>query len=452
MAVDSSTAGRRLSSLAADDPSSYVVEPGRVEERQTRRWFGVTVVALLTLGLGVLTRQPGLLLASAFGVAFAGYGQLTTPPEIDLNLERVVSDPDPADGEEVTVTVTVRNDSDRTMVDLRLVDGVPPGLTVTGGTPRHGTALRPGEESTYSYAVTARRGDHAFGPTTVIARDASGATERVTAVETETAIACEPRLPSPLESFPLRAQTSQFTGRFPADAGGPGVEFYATREYQSGDPLSRIDWNRTARTGEFTTVEYRVERTVTVVLLIDAREEAYVASEPYERSAVERSVDAARRAYVSLTEEGHDVGVSALSPTDCWLAPGKGPEHRVRATELFGTHSALSPVTRTEETNIYTTVQTLKGRLPSDAQVVVFSPLCDDLVVDSIIRIDAYGHLSTVVAPDPTNDDTTGHEVGRARRSLRIADLRRRGIPVIDWDDDETFERAVAGLRRRWSE
>ncbi len=452
MTLSSSDAMDRLSSLATADSASYGVEPGEVTERQTRRWYGVTVVALLTLGLGVLTSQPGLLLASAFGVAFAGYGQLTTPPEMDVAVERSLSDADPDEGDEVTVTVTVRNDGDRAMVDLRLVDGVPPGLVVTEGTQRHGMALRPGEASTYSYVVTAHRGDHVFQPTTVIARDASGATERVTSVATETAVTCEPTLPTTTLEFPLRAQTSQHTGRFPADAGGPGVEFYATREYRPGDPLSRIDWNRTARTREFTTVEYRVERTVTVVLLVDARAEAYRASAPHERSAVERSVEAAREAYVSLTAEGHDVGVSALSPTDCWLSPGKGPDHRVRATKLFGTHPAVSPVPHTEETNIYASIQTLKSRLPGDAQVVLFSPLCDDLVVDSIVRLDAYGHLTTVVSPDPTTDDTAGHRVARARRSLRIADLRRRAIPVVDWDADEEFERAVAGSRRRWSE
>lgn len=452
MALGTSSVRASVSSFVADDPTTFDLEPGEVHDRPTRRWYGVTVFALLALGLGVLTRQPGLLLASAFGVAFAGYGRVTTPPPVELAVERSVSDRETAAGESVTVTVTVRNESERTMPDLRLVDGVPAQLTVTDGTPRHATALRPGGEATFSYDVALRRGDHEFRPTTVVARDASGATERVTSAAAETHVACQPSLPGPSVTFPLRAQTSQYTGRFPADSGGPGVEFYATREYRPGDPLSRIDWNRTARTGEFTTVEYRVERTVTVVLVVDARAAAYRASEPADRSAVERSVDAARQAYASITAENHAVGVSALSPEDCWLAPGNGPNHRVRARELFGTHPALSPVPTTEDTSVYATVQTLKGRLPADAQVVLFSPLCDDFVCQSAVRLDAHGYPTTVVSPDPTADDTAGHRLAGVRRSLRIADLRRRAIPVIDWDGTDDFDRALAATRRRWSE
>lgn len=452
MALDSSAAREGLSKLGIDVRTDYGLDPGEVTDRQTRRWYGVTVFALLALGLGVLTGQSGLLLASAFGVAFAGYGRLTTPPSTDVALDRTVSTATANDGEEVAVTVTLRNESDHAMVDLRVVDGVPPQLTVVTGTPRHATALRPGDEATYSYAVTVRRGNHEFRPATVIARDASGATERVASVRTETTISCEPTLPETATEFPLRMRTSRYTGRFPADAGGPGVEFYATRDYRPGDSLSRIDWNRTARTGEFTTVEYRVERTVTVVLLVDARESAYRASGPYERSAVERSVDGARRVYVSLTGEGHRVGVSALSPVDCWLAPGAGSNHRHLARELFGTHPALSPTPTTADTNVYATVQRLKQRLPGDAQVVLFSPLSDDLIVDTAVRLDAHGYPTTVVAPDPTTDETTGHQVARVRRSLRVAGLRKRGVPVIDWDESDEFERAVARTRRPWSE
>lgn len=429
---------------ASDEMSEVEIEPGAVEDRQTRRWYGVTVFSLLALGLGVLTRQPGLLLTSAFGIAFAGYGQLTSPPPLDLTIDRTISDEHPDADDTVDVTVTVTNESGQSMPDLRLIDGVPAKMTVRGGSPRHATALRPGEETTFSYSVRTRRGHHEFEPATVLTRDASGATERIGTLDAPDAVDCEPSLPSRALEFPLRSQTTRHTGRFPADAGGPGVEFYATREYRTGDPLSRVDWKRTARTGELTTVQYRVERSVSVVLAIDARTEAYAAPEPYAPPALEAAVDAAREVYVSLTDEGHDVGITTLSPTDCWLAPGHGTDHRVQARELLSTHPALSPSAPEADTNIYASVQRLKQRASTDAQVVLFSPLTDDLVADSAIRLDAHGHKTTVVTPDPTTDDTTGHQVESVRRSLRLADLRQRGLPVIDWDGTDSFARALA--------
>jgi len=447
MAVESAPETEPVGTTAADESTTFAVEPGTVADRRTRRWYGVTVFALLALGLGVLTRQPGLLLTSAFGIAFAGYGQLTSPPPVDLDIERTISDRSPESDAVVEVTVTVRNTSDRFLPDLRLLDGVPPKLTVEDGSPRHATALRSDGETTFTYSLRTRRGHHAFEPATVLLRDASGATERVGSVASPSSIDCEPSLPVTSVPFPLRAQTTRHTGRFPADAGGPGVEFYATREYQTGDPLSRVDWKRTARTGDLTTVQYRVEQSVSVLLVVDARTEAYTGPDPDAPTAVEAAIDAARHVYVSLTGEGHSVGITALSPEACWLEPGYGDDHRVQARELLATHPAFSPSAPEADTNIYSAVQRLTQRAPSDAQIVLFSPLADDLVASSAIRLDAHGHKTTVVSPDPTTHDTPGHRLASVRRANRLADLRKRGLPVIDWNGRHDFDRVVAGAQ-----
>ncbi|QGA83627.1 DUF58 domain-containing protein [Halomicrobium sp. LC1Hm] len=446
MSFSSIPAAATRAAGATDEAAEFEIEPGTVVDRRTRRWYGVTVFALLALGVGVLTREPGLLLTSAFGIAFAGYGQFTSPPPVEVSVERSISDDAPDTDDTVAVTVTVRNESDRTMPDLRLVDGVPPKMTVVEGSPRVATALRPGQETTFSYSLRARRGRHEFEPTTVLARDASGATERRGTVDAPDTVGCEASLPSQSVAFPLRSQTTRHTGRFPADTGGPGVEFYATREYRPGDPLNRVDWNRTARTGDLTTVQYRVERSVSVVLVVDARQAAYAAPAPQARTALDAAVDAAGHAYVSLTDAGHDVGLTALSPTDCWLSPGNGDEHRVRAREFLSTEPALSPSGPDAETNLYAAVQRIRRRAPTDAQIVVFSPLTNDHVAGAAIRLDANGHRTTVVSPDPTADDSAGHRLAGVRRSLRLADLRQRDIPVVDWDGTEPFPHALA----RW--
>ena len=432
---------------ATPSEEAVEVEPEIVERRQTRRWYGVTVFALLALGTGVLTRQPGLLLASAFGIAFAGYGQLTSPPPVELSIDRSLSDATPDAEDTIEVTVTVRNESEQTMPDLRLVDGVPPTMTVADGSPRHAATLRPGRETTFTYALRARRGHHEFEPATALTRDVAGATERRGTVAAPDTVDCVPSLPSRSVPFPLRSQTTRHTGRFPADAGGPGVEFYATREYRTGDPLSRVDWNRTARTGDLTTVQYRVERRVSVLLVVDARREAYTAPDPHAPAAVEAAIEAARHAYVSLTAAGHDVGITTLSPTSGWLSPGRGPEHRVRVREFLATHPALSPSAPEADTNVYAAVQQVQRRAPADAQTVLLSPMTDDLVASSALRLDAHGYEPTVVSPDPTASDSAGHRVARVRRRLRLADLRQRGIPVIDWDGSEPFPRALARSR-----
>jgi uncharacterized repeat protein (TIGR01451 family) len=417
---------------------------------ETRRWTGIDGVALLLGGVGVLLEQPAVLLMAVVGVGFAAYARSGTPPTVSLDLAREVSDESPEPGDEVTVTVTVTNTGDGALADLRLVDGVPPALEVTGGTARLGTALRPGKSAAFSYDVTATRGRHEWEPTQVIARDPSGSIERSDEVLAETTLRCLPELGATAE-LPLRGLTTQYTGRVATDVAGVGVEFYSTREYRPGDPLSRIDWNRYAREGELSTLEFREERAATVVLVVDARESAYVAPEPDAPNTVERGVDAASRAFTALLSSGDRVGIAAFAPEPCWLPPGTGDSHRARARETLATHPAFAP-TPPANSQFFPTLRfrRLRRRFPANAQVLLFSPLADDAVVRVARQFDAYGHLVTVISPDPTGDDTVGHTLARIERRNRISDLRRAGIRVLDWGE-ESLATELARAERRWN-
>ena len=443
--IDEPTPAERRATAAATGTGEPI-------ERQTGRWLGIGTLSLLGVGAGVTTGTAAPLLAGIFGLAFAGYSGLTTAPEPELSVDRSIDETEPDPGEEIRATVQVTNEGRWPLFDLRILDGVPDRLGVTGGSPRQGAVLLPGASTSFTYAVRAERGEHEFEPATIIARDVSGANETIMAAGEATTIRCHPEFPTDPISIPLRSKVSQFTGRFPGDTGGPGLEFHATRQYRRGDPLSRVDWRRTARTGELTTVEFRVERTVRVCLVFDVRDAAHLAAEDGDASAVERSVDAGIEAYASLTADGHAVGVGAIGPTDCWLSPGSGDRHRTAARHTFGTDPALSPLPPKTETDIYQTTQRLKGRLGADTQVMLFTPLCDERILSTAIRLDAHGYAVTVVSPDVTSTQTTGQTYARSQRRLRIADLRSRGVPVIDWGQDEELGSAIARTTERWSQ
>jgi uncharacterized protein (DUF58 family) len=399
----------------------------------TNRWTGVDALALLAGGLGVITRQPSLLLVGIVGVAYAAYAR-AGPTPVDLHVERELSDPTPDPGDEVVVTVRVRNVGSGTLPDLRLVDGVPPALEAED-VARHGTALRPGKRATFSYTVRAVRGEHAWEPLTALVRDAAGATERVVEVDAGTTLQCTPRLEATAD-VPLRGLTTQYSGRVATDVAGAGVEFYATREYRPGDPQARVDWNRWARTGELATLEFREERAASVVLLVDAREHAYVAPDEETPNAVERAVDAASAAVPALLDAGDRVGIAALADEEVWLGPGAGDEHRARARLLLATHPAFAATPGESQFFPAITLRRLRRRLPADSQILLFSPLADDYLVTVARRLDAYGHLVTVVSPNPTAEGTTGELLARIERRTRIRRLREHGIRVVDWAGD----------------
>jgi uncharacterized repeat protein (TIGR01451 family) len=450
-----------------------------VDVVETNRWVGIDAVALVACGLGVLTRQPSLLLVAVLGIAYAAYGRGGPDGEASLTVERELSTTTPDPGEVVRVTVRVHNEGQAALPDVRLVDGVPPALEVVPpdaddergrrsrigaptdgpapaadgegdgtGVARHGTALRPGRTATFSYAVRAVRGEHEWEPLRALVRDAPGTTERVHEADAASVLRCAPRLEA-TAAVPLRGLTTAATGRVATDVAGEGVEFTATREYRPGDPRKRVDWNRWARTGELSTVEFREERAASVVLLIDAREDAYAAPTSDARNAVERSVDAAAAAVPALLAAGDCVGLAALGPAEAWLAPGAGDEHRARARRMLASHPAFAPTPEEGRFFPAVSVRRLRRRLPAESQVIFCSPLIDDYATRLARRLDAYGHPVTVLSPDPTGEGTTGELLARAERRRRVRGLREGGIRVVDWSDG-SLASALERANTRW--
>jgi uncharacterized protein (DUF58 family) len=133
----------------------------------------------------------------------------------------------------------------------------------------------------------------------------------------------------------VRAQTTQYSGDVSTNVGGPGLEFHSVREYRDSDPMNRINWKRFARTGEFSTVDFRQEKAASITLLFDTRDSAFTSAAPGTPNAVDLSVDAATSVFTSLYDAGNLVGVAAFDTVPCWLSAGAGSEHLERAKLLF---------------------------------------------------------------------------------------------------------------------
>ncbi|MXV62769.1 DUF58 domain-containing protein [Natronorubrum sp. JWXQ-INN-674] len=432
--------------------------------RLTEHWTGIGAVALLAVGIGAVADSPAIVLAGVVGVGYAGFARAFDPPELELSLDRTLSDDDPEPGDEIDVTVTLTNESGSFVPDLRFVDGVPADMAVTEGSSRLGTALRPGESVTLEYTVTARRGTHAFDPAIAIARDLSRSVEREFLVDTETTVVCEPSLQPLATDVPIRSATTSFAGRVQTADGGSGTTIHSVREYRKSDPLSRIDWNRHAKTGDLATLEFHEERTARVVVLVDARLATYCAPDPDATHAVDRSVDAAGRIGTALLATGETVGLAALGPVardggreessdaeQCWLPPASGRHHELQFRNLLATHPQFSTLPPSSACQWRRQLRSLRRRLSDDSQIILLTPLSDSVGGDIARRLEARGHPVTVISPDPTADRTAGQQLARVARNVRRTDLQRAGIPVIDWPDDESLDTAIArhaGVRR----
>ncbi|MEY7850503.1 DUF58 domain-containing protein [Natrarchaeobius sp. A-rgal3] len=430
----------------------------RIERVDNGEW--ALVASLLLAGVGIAVASP-ILVAGAtvplwYGVSAAFGGR----PHLRISTRRIVtpssvdrtdamarhgdgSDAGPVSadpGDTVTVRTTVRNTGAETVVDLRVVDGVPEALSVVSGTPRLCETLEPGGEAVLEYELAVHRGEHVFADPTVRARNVTGTvaetwTERVVG---DAEIRCLPTA----ETVPLGEGTNDYAGEVPTDEGGSGVEFYSVREYEPGDPVGSIDWRRYAGTRELATVEYRAERATRIVCVVDARSSQFAAATTERPPAAELSAEAAQRTADALIDEGHPTGVVGIADRRITTVPPDGD-----ATTRRRIHDLLEAARRAEFTGQEGTrtaygdpVDELPRTLPGEAQVYLFSSFADDEPVELIEGLRTRGYAVRVVSPDITaGPDDLETRLEALDRRNRLARARAVGARVVDWDLERPF-------------
>jgi uncharacterized protein (DUF58 family) len=331
------------------------------------------------------------------------------------------------------VALTVRNDSERTYSDIRVVDGVPRELAVNGGTPRAGTTLEPGESVTVRYVTVSRRGEYFFERPTVTLRGiGDGAVSELTP-----AVTGDDRFVGRLDADapPLEETGDDRIGQLRSDDPGEGLTFHSTREYVPGDEAGRIDWRHYAKDNELKTVTYERQVSATVLLVVDARQSARVVAGPGRPTAVELGTYAATQAATDLLSTGHDVAVAVVGldgpdPAGLyWLPPRSGPEQRTLALELF------RQVNRERSWPVDAAAQFRKAveLSPATAQVTLVTPLLDGPPVDAVESWLAAGRSVSVLSPDVVTTNTLGGQQSAVRRRARLARCQRLGARPIDW-------------------
>ena len=414
------------------------------ESGMTGHWRGVGIVALITIGSGLLLELSALLLGGIVGVAYIAWSHTGRPPEIELLIEREIEPVKPSPGDTVHVTVHLTN-TGGTLPDVRLIDGVPDHLVVLDGSPRQSLTLRPDATTTLSYSVKAVQGSHSWKPLLAISRSLNGSFERRALIESTTTLTCPTSVQPISEHIPLRMKGTSHVGQLASQQAGEGIEFQSVRDYRPGDRRTRIDWRRYAQFNELSTIEFREERATTIMLLVDAREPAYRAPDQGEPHAVELSTEAAYRVGLTLLREGHRVGLASIAPEPLWLPPrvDRVQAERIRRTLAIDTSVDHHPPDR--PVRMYAWSNWFRSRAPRDAQIVLFSPLSDVRSDACILRLEAHGFPVSVISPDPVGKISIGSQIIGMERIVRIAQLRRQNIPVVDWTSDVTLD---AHLRR----
>ncbi len=317
---------------------------------------------------------------------------------------------------------------------------------------------------TVGYTVRAKRGTHAFADADARVRPLA-ASEVVTtevAVAGDTSLTCA----NAVESGPLTDATLPFAGTHSTDSGGSGLAFHSTRQYQYGDPAGRIDWRRYAKTTDLTTVDYREQRAVRTVLLVDARPPARATPDPAFPTGAELSAYAAQRLLGTLSQAGAVTSVAAVGLTDADVPGGVDPDGLVwvddsgrhagdraarvvdgvgRAATRRPGDSDDGPVAskRTEADGGRNAIRAVLARLPATAQVVVVSPATDEWAHSLLTELTRRDYPTTLVSPDVTRRDSLGASVLALERAQGLRRIEHLGTAVVDWDLDRPLDAAL---------
>jgi uncharacterized protein (DUF58 family) len=405
--------------------------------RRRVRWRGAVAGSVILAGAGVIASNGTLVLAATVPLAYLLYGALSTAtvPE-PLTMTRRVEPRVAPPGRPVEVTLAVTNDTDRTVSDLRVVDGVPEALAVLEGSPRGGQTLEAGETLTLEYTLIARRGDHDFAPPRLRVRGAGAGT----VATTERVPAGDERLICRLDADapPLSDSGETRVGRLTTSTPGEGLTFHSTREYRHGDSAGRIDWRGYAKQGELATINYDRQVSATVVFVLDARQVARVSAGPGRPTAVELGAYATTRALNTLLGAGHNVavavtGIDGDGPAGLlWLEPGSGSGQRSAAIALL--REALDTMNDSGEgPPLPEQCRRIAELVSREAQFVFVSPMLDDAAVEAVELWAGFDQPRTVLSTDIVAANTVSGQYEQVRRRTRLARCQAGGARAIDW-------------------
>ena len=307
-----------------------------MKRRPTRRALVIVLIAGLLFGAGA-TAQAGWLFLLAAGTMGFLVGSLFVARNLNAALER--SHPPTARvGDDVRVTLTVKNDGRRALPFMRVEDkhdAFEPLYAVS-------ERLRAGESGEIeAMRRVVRRGVFGTGEVKMTTAAPLGFVRRERTAQVDSGIIVAPRwvdLPtfpilepssSPMEQLHERART------------GAGQEYVGVRDYRAGDPARWVHWRSSARRDQLVVREFEQEVSTPISILVAGSDTGDAPD-----SAFEAVVSAAASVALYALATGHPVELFRPGPVGDVVQvsyPSKGQLLRWLAQTEPVDASALGP-------------------------------------------------------------------------------------------------------------
>jgi uncharacterized protein (DUF58 family) len=414
--------------------------------RLTPLGLSLLAVAGWTLSLGVFTARPELFVVSLpVLIALATLASRFRVP--DYTLTHQLSTERLFEGDRVTVTVTLTARAPIPLMEV--LEPLPPGGELTAGRNRAMATLRAGRTARWSYDVCcAGRGQREFGALAIRVSDRWGLRAWEGRHVERKLVRVYPRV-WPVRSLPRPVHTQTSLGDYVSPAVGEGIEPGDIRQFAPGDRVRQVNWRASLRLGSLYVTRQQRERNADVVLMLDTLAEAG----PPSGTTLDLGVRAAASLATAYLARKDRVGLIEYGGLIHWVRPGSGRVQYERLADALLRASVVFTYVAKDLALVPPRV------LPSQALVIALTPLLDPRFASAAVDLAARGFdvvilvvspvgvTRAALAPSPTTD--LACRLWSLERRAQLDELRRRGLPVLEWNPPEPLEGALAGFARR---
>lgn len=388
----------------------------------TRRGLGLVVLAAGTYAAGRLLGTRELYLVAFALVALLSIAQImVSVTGAGLRVRREVIPSPPSAGETAALRVEVDNvvlaPSTPVAIHMDLTEAAGARLTL------HTGVLGPHRRTAFTADVPRfRRGVYALPAPSLEVVDQLGIARRRRAVGDETALTVLPAIAALDSCVFFGGRGRGQDPRTRAALAHASFDLRGVRPHQPGEPLSRIDWKSTAKTGALMLRETEEHTRSEVVLLLDGTTAAQV-GEPG-NDTFELAVSALGSIGAFLLREGLAVRllVHGTHPEEVSFEPGERGTMR-----LLG---ALARAKPTGDQPVAATLKAFRATVAAGISLVLATPSVDRSLLMALTAVLDRGTPTFLIHVD-TAGYRREHELLLHDKRSTLLELSSRGVPSV---------------------
>jgi uncharacterized protein (DUF58 family) len=365
----------------------------------------------------------------------------------DLHATAQLSATEVVEGDEMILSTTIASRVAVPLVDF--LPSLPLNFAPARGLNRSLFGVGAGEPIQRSFELRAvTRGRSTIGPLLLRISDRSGLQISEVRLGKGMEVRVHPRVPR-VRRLPQPLRTRSSFGNYVAPRAGEGLEPAEIRPFQPGDRVRRVNWRASLRLGRLYVTQFHQERNADVVLLLDT----YAETGARPNSSLDATISASIALASAYLSKKDRVGIVQLGGTLQWIRPGAGRRHFETLLDAVLPADAIF-------TYLARKLELVPPRvLPPNALVIAISPLIDDRFAKALIDLAGRGFDLLIIAISPIaltravlpQSDLTDLvcRLWALERQIRIDELRRSGLLVLEWSPEQPLEGVLASLERR---